>query len=343
VFGIGAELDEGASPADTKNIHIRTVKIKCRLLKCFPKTLRHFLVLLEFSLKLLPLSLKIRPKLIHCHDTIALFLGIILKPLTGAKVVYDAHELESNRNGLKKSLGKIVFGFEKFAWKFIDGFITVSPSILKWYKTNLGEKQSVIILNSPEIKKFKINHKINFRKKLKIQLSKKIFIYNGIIGPGRCIKTLLRVFQDSRIRSHIIFLGYGDWVPYIKEAQKNNSKIHYHKAVSHDEVVALTKTADIGLCLIENISLSDFFSLPNKLFEYIFAGLPILASKNPDIEKLVKKYNLGTVCEDTFENIFAEIKKLESMNSRAKVKNVKELGWLYQERKLLKIYQKVLW
>jgi glycosyltransferase involved in cell wall biosynthesis len=342
VFGIGAELDENAKSENTKSIKVTTVKLACRSLKILPKPYRHLLTLLEFLCKLLPLSCKFKPDLIHCHDTIALVLGIFLKPLTGSKVVYDAHELESDRNGLSKKLGKVIFGFEKIVWKCIDGFITVSPSILKWYLKNLGQKKSEIILNSPEIKKRKPNRNKDLRKKFGIPQTKKIFLYNGIIGPGRSIKTLLQVFQDPKIKSHIVFLGYGDWVSYIKEAQRNNSKIHYHKPVSHSEVVSLTTAADFGLCLIEKVSLSDFFCLPNKLFEYIFAGLPVLASKFPDIEKLVKEYDLGTVCEINIKNILAQVQKLENKNSRKKIKSLKKLSWLQQKRKLLNFYERVI-
>ena len=68
---------------------------------------------------------------------------------------------------------------------------------------------------------------------------------------------------------HIVYLGYGSEKTNYLSYQKYNN-IHIHDAAEHQQVVSLAQSADVGLCLIENISLSDYYCLPNKLFEYIF-------------------------------------------------------------------------
>ena len=99
----------------------------------------------------------------HCHDTLVLPIGLLVKFLTGAKLIYDAHELESNKN-LQSNLNSSVTKFIEFtSWRFVDLFISVSPSICKWYEENLGEKRNVVILNSPEV----INDSAIFIKNLK--------------------------------------------------------------------------------------------------------------------------------------------------------------------------------
>ena len=62
------------------------------------------------------------------------------------------------------------------------------------------------------------------------------------------------------------------------------------------EVVRWAAGADVGLALIQNVSLSYFLSLPNKLFEYVAAGLPVVASDFPDLRRVVEERGLGTVC-----------------------------------------------
>ena len=77
----------------------------------------------------------------------------------------------------------------------------------------------------------------------------------------------------------------------------NYKNIHFHPLVPHHEVVNLIKSSDVGICFIENVSLSDYFCLPNKLFEYLFAGLNILGSNIPEIVKFITTNKVGTVCD----------------------------------------------
>ena len=121
-------------------------------------------------------------------------------------------------------------------------------------------------------------------------------------------------------------------------------KIYVHDAVAHEQVVPIAKSADIGLCLIQNISLSDYFCLPNKLFEYSFSGLPVLASRFPDISALVKKYNLGICCDLDSKSIYRAIKEFEVLGEFPKIDTnlLYELSWGAQEKKLLELYESII-
>ena len=82
--------------------------------------------------------------------------------------------------------------------------------------------------------------------------------------------------------------------------KKKNSNIHLHKKVPHNQVVNLIKSADVGICIIENVSLSDYYCLPNKLFEYSFAGLRVIGSDFPEISNYILSNKLGEVCKINF-------------------------------------------
>lgn len=339
---IGISSNNGASQSchklDAKIISLRLIT---NLPKWVSRPIRHFLMLTEFYIRLLREGIKVKPNIIHCHDTMVLPVGLIIKIITKAKLIYDAHELESNRNGQTKMLAKVTFFIEKKCWSKIDHFITVSNSIISWYEKEFGVKSNSLILNSPLIRKFNSVPNNYFHNLYSISTDKLVFVYLGILSSGRGIDYILDAFSQGTIESHIVFIGYGEMGSKIKEFSLKYSNIHLHDAVPHEEIVATVKNADVGLCLIENVSLSDFYCLPNKLFEYIFAGLPVLASNFPEISNLVKEHHLGNVCDVNFKSIHAEVSKMEKNHPERIASNLSELGWEKQSEKLRKAYMKL--
>jgi len=217
VWGVGMSLDEGSAENSLINIkaEIITLKVISRKLKYLPKLFRHILTFIELMIRVFIRSREIRPQIIHCHDTLVLPIGWLIKKFNRNTIlIYDAHELESNKNGQTWVLSRATLFIEKICWKNIDFLITVSPSILTWYNNNLGKKQSSIILNSPAISNFNSIEGIQklffeknyFNKKFDIPLEKNIYIYLGALTYGRCIDLLLDVFSAPEVNSHIIFI-----------------------------------------------------------------------------------------------------------------------------------------
>ncbi len=340
VYGIGIELSEGAKNVDDGNLCIKTLKIKSRSFTFLPKVARHALTFLEFFFKAFLHSLSLRPALIHANDTLVLPIAALIKVCSRARLIYDAHELESNRNGLSKTLGAFIKVVERIFWPFVDGLIVVSPSIKNWYLTHIGEKKSEIVLNSPFFENTGSGAKLYLRSSFNIPDSAMVFIYIGILGQGRGIDLILDAFRGSE-KAHVIFLGYGDYWERLEGIAKSEPNIHLHKAVEHNKVVEIASSADVGLCLVQNVSLSDYFCLPNKLFEYAFAGLPVLASNFPDIRKVVEDYSLGRCVDLMPESIREGIQWFVDDHGNVKKPDadIKALSWQEQERKLVEFYK----
>ncbi len=342
VNGIGVAHEEGAKlSAITFETKITVVKLFTRTLTFLPRTFRHGLSICELAIKMLPEVIRQRPDIIHCHDTLALPLGIIANILFKNKLIYDAHELESNRNGLTKLQGKLTSFVENLAWRYIDALIVVSPSIDTWYKAKFGPKLSAVILNAPLFSDNYYQDSNYLRKLFKIPPHDKIFIYVGILGRGRGIELITEAFIHHNISAHAVFLGYGELTEALKQLEIENSNIHVHEAVPHSQVVPIVQSADYGLCLIQNVSLSDYYCLPNKLFEYCFAGVPVLASDFPDIRIVLEKYNIGECCELNAETIRSSIRRLEGHDTQFQFADLKPLSWQAQETKLVNLYQSV--
>jgi glycosyltransferase involved in cell wall biosynthesis len=336
---IGVASDEGASLSKNElNVNIIRLRLITNLPKWVFKPIRHALMLIELYVRMSILGIKFKPNIVHCHDTMVLPIGVFIKRISKTKLIYDAHELESNKNGQTQILAKATLFIEKICWKKIDHLITVSDSIISWYERNLGTKSHSLILNSPFINNRHIITDKYFHRLYDIPSERLVYVYLGILGSGRGIDYIIEAFSHENIKSHIVFIGYGELSAKIKKISMEKTNIHVHDSVPHEEVVSIVKNADIGLCLIENVSLSDYYCLPNKLFEYAFARLPILASDFPDISAVVEKYNLGKVCAIDSNSIIKAIQEMELNPPKSTTSDLTELGWPEQAKKLNNLY-----
>ena len=340
VYAIGIQDSERSPDINSVGLKLFSLRLVGKKLTLMPKVIRHAIVFLELFMRMFLICVKYKPDLIHCNDTVVLPIGVFLKILKGCALVYDAHELESDRNGLSPLLGKVIFFIEKKLWRYLDGLIVVSPSILNWYQKKFPVIPSEVVLNSPQIERVSSSRNDYLRDKFDIPTSDLIYIHVGILAPGRGIDNYVRAFK-SQANAHLVFLGYGTLFKKLSDLAAVESNIHIHDPVDHEEVVSIIKAADVGLCLIENVSLSDFYSLPNKLFEYAFAGLKIVGSNFPDITEVLTKYQLGLSVEPTSEGVLDAIRYFETHGiiDEANQDDLSELAWDAQLNKLLSLYR----
>lgn len=349
VTALGVDFDEGGKTAFiNKNIELKTISIasnKLRFSRWLPKIFVHVLIVLELTFKFFFLAKSLRPRIIHCHDTLVLPLCALVKFFTKSKLIYDAHELESNKNGTSKIGGRLTLFVERTLWGAVDGFITVSNSILDWYSENVGFKVNAkVILNSPITPSTGCFKDSNYlRERFAIPADKKIFIYVGILGEGRYIEDLVKIFQNASISSHLVFVGYGKLERFLNEVTAYQSNIHLHEAVIHDKLIPIISSADVGLCLLPNVSLSDYYCLPNKFFEYVFSGIPVISSDMPEMSSLISCRNLGVTCELNYESIIDTVVMLENeqVNVDFDFEDIEDLSWNAQVEKLILLYSDI--
>lgn len=348
VIGLADDSSSGTQMLDGANYF--KSPLLSRMLRNFPRPLRYFFELIEFTIRTVRCAgcFQLKPTIVHCHDTFALPAGWLIKKIYKCSLVYDAHELESNKNGQNKILSKATLLIEKWCWSKIDLLVSVSDSIIQWYCDNLGQKPNVLVLNSPVYDSSNMVQNVSrcenyFVKKYQIPGNATIFIYLGILAPGRGIESCIEAFKGLNNDAHVIFIGYGKLDDFIINAAKKYENIHFHSPVQHHEVVPLASNGDYGLCFVEDASLSDYLCLPNKLFEYSFAGLKILASNFPEIEKTVNKFNLGMCCSPNAASIKNTILQILQCPSTGKVKDISELSWDSQAKKLQNAYASMLY
>jgi len=304
-----------------------------------PRHLRNLLVPIIYFFYFIIPSLKLKPNIIHCNDASPLLLAIACKKLCKSFLIYDAHELESDKNGISPWLSKGVLLIEKIAWKKIDYFVTVSESIKKWYLKKFGYKESQVIYNSPISKINKKQTKNYLKNKFCLPEKAKIFIYCGVIGMGRGLIPFFKYFLNTKCKHYLILLGYWEKMFHKQYSKKikNSSNIFFHPAVKHEEVCGITAAADFGLCLIEKVSLSDYFCMPNKLFEYAFSGLKIIGSNFPEIKKFLHETKTG-FCFKEKEKPSKIIKKIIKNKQNPNFNKLRAYSFSEQSKKISLLY-----
>jgi glycosyltransferase involved in cell wall biosynthesis len=282
---------------------------------------------------------------IQVHDFLMLRAGATLKKITGAKLIYDAHELESSTLGLSWLGAIMVSLWERTLWKHIDGFITVSEGIREVYFTKHRTTPSRVILNSPQTSEpsdLAAGARLSIREELGLPKAAKIFVYLGYLSKGRGIELALEAFPQITKDIHCVFVGTGDLADLVEASAAKHQNIHLVKPVPHTQVVGFISSADFGLCLIEPVAESHTYALPNKLFECAVAGLPVLGSSLPEISRIIRDYDAGTVTNLTVSDIIVSVKSMANSSRRVDSSAVEELTWARQVEKLHSLYADLL-
>ncbi len=281
--------------------------------------------------------------IIHCHDIKPLVAGVVAKYIYMGrkKLVYDAHEHESEVKWLKGFEKQLVAWQERLLIRFADHVITVSGSIARDYRQRYAIKEPSLVLNAPVLSS---TEKTDILKStLGISAGKKVFLYQGALDSGRGIELLLEVFFDAPEQSVVVFMGYGPLATYVESCSATSEAVFYIPAVPPEALLNYTSSADYGLSLIEDVCLSYRFCLPNKIFEYMMVGVPVLCSNLPEMAKVITETGTGVVVDDYDEaSIKVAAKKIISMD-RGKLVDACHAAkdtycWERQEEVLLGVY-----
>lgn len=280
---------------------------------------------------------------VHCNDLSALPVGLLIKLFgRGKKVIYDCHEYETEINGLKGIEKSAKKWLERLLISYADAVITVSDSIANEYTRLYKIPKPRLVLNCPT---YHEQPKRNlFRENLGIRADQTIFLYQGGLSKGRGIELLLEAFSglDSD-KNVLVCMGYGPLEAVIQEKAEQQSTIFFHPAVSPEVLLNYTSSADYGVSFIEDSCLSYRYCLPNKMFEYLMAGLPVLTSNLFEMKRLVEAEGVGIVAEsNTVEGFRKAVTASLDQDYAAIQKNVfesrKKYCWEEQEKVLKEIY-----
>ena len=326
------------------NLILNRFKLSSRKLRknLFFQIIKYF----EFTYGLTLFYRKKDIKLINIHSIALLPLGVFLKNIFKAKLIYDTHELETETTGLKGLRQRLAKFMEKTLIKKCDLIFVVSENIADWYEREYVIQRPVVVKNAPRfIDSIKTNH---FRENLGIKDDSIIVLYQGGLSKGRGVDLLLAAFKNRNDdKVVIVFMGYGQFEEDIKTASKEKLNIFFHPAVNPKIVLEYTSSADIGIHMIQNTCLNHYFCLPNKFLEYSMAGLPVIVSNMKEMRELVEIYNMGIIVEEeSIDALNIAIDKILDSDIKQMKENARrcaeENSWEVQEVKMISEYKRVL-
>jgi glycosyltransferase involved in cell wall biosynthesis len=226
--------------------------------------------------------------------------------MTGAPLIYDAHELETEAYGIGSFERRLSRWTERLLIRWVDRVVTVCDSIADWYEEEYGVELPDVVKNVPDWDLDLISSSDTLRLQFRIPEDALIFLYQGGLSPGRGIHAALKAFGRLHPDRHLVLMGFGVLEDEIRKVSAASDYVHFREAVPPNELAEYTSSADIGLCLIEPVCLSNYFCLPNKLFEYIGSGIPVIVSDLPEQRALIEAYDCGWVVGDD-ENALGEL------------------------------------
>ncbi len=283
------------------------------------------------------------------NDLDTLLPSFLISKIRGKKLVYDSHEYFTGIPEIQNRK------FVRWVWKRIEKWIfprlkyvlTVTPSIAELYHKIYG-------VNVETVKNFPVRWEVKSQPPRDVEnmdVGKKIIILQGTginidRGAEEAVEAMIHL-QDAVLW----IIGCGYVVDILKRKVMNlelTDKVRFFPRMPYEELMGYTSMGHLGLSLDKDTNLNYRLSLPNKLFDYVQAGIPVLVSDLQEVGNLVREYGLGEIIESHDpRHIAAKIQyMLSSPEKRREWKEnlaraAKILCWENEEKKLIEIYKRV--
>ncbi|GJM34133.1 MAG: glycosyltransferase [Saprospiraceae bacterium] len=313
-----------------------------RRLSCFFQKGKWFY--LEYNLRLFFYLLVTPYDLICAIDLDTLGPGYFTSKLKGKICVYDAHEYFTETPEVVRrpwiqriwaALARLIIPRLKYAY-------TVGDQLAQLFEKQYGIPFTVI-RNVPHASP---QHAVNSSKEIKVLL------YQGALNEGRGLEVTIQAMQYLP-NVELWLAGEGDLSEALRqmtEDLKLTDRVKFLGYIRPEELKSLTKQAYIGLNLLENNGLSYYYSLANKAFDYIQAGIPSLHMDFPEYRNLQDQYEVFLLADRLEATYIAQLIQhlLQHPDLYQKLQHnchqaAKTLNWAQEEQRLLRFYKNIVW
>lgn len=319
-----------------------------RRLRMFSK--KGVLFFAEFNTKLFFYLLFKRCDIVTANDLDTLLPNFLISRWRKKGIVYDSHEYYCNMVNVisRPRVRKIWHAIERFCFPKLKHVITVSPSIAKAYQKEYGVDVKVV----RNIPLKAIPTITETRKSLHLPEDKMIILMQGNhIGQDRGAEELVEAMpyvEDALL----LFVGNGSILEKLKIRAGElgvADRVIFHGRVTPEQLFNYTYHADIGISFDKNVSPDHYYSLPNKIFEYIKAGTPVIISDLPERRAIVNQYQVGLIVEEltppkvaeAINTLIRDKKQYNTFKQNCQIA-AESLNWEQEEKVIRDIYKEWL-
>ena len=294
---------------------------------------------LEFNIRLFLYLITHKTDAVSSIDLDTILPGRLASIIKGFKQTYDAHEYftemeELADRKLVKTAWKII---EKITVPFINHGYTVSEGYADLFKSQYGVEYKIVRNATVLIDEIPDTPKEN------------IILYQGAVNYGRGLISLIEAMH--KVKGTLIICGDGDLFEIVKKKiddEHLEKKVKLLGYIQPLELKRYTKSAKIGLTLFEAKGLSNKYSMANRFFDYMHAGMPQLAMNYPEYQAFNKKYEVAKLLDDldafTIASSLNHLLKDENHYQYIRNKALearKEFNWQNEEARLISVYQEL--
>jgi glycosyltransferase involved in cell wall biosynthesis len=299
----------------------------------------------------------------HGHDLTAVVPAWAHARRQRVPLIYDSHEiyLESGPAVHASALTRWTLArIERAAARRSRAVVTVNPSLAKELAARLGVPEPTVVMNCPPRWLPEASDPPRFdhfrgTAGLPIAADAPIVLYQGGFTPHRGIEVIIKALNEPELTGAVaVFLGYGalrEWLVEQAAGPELAGRVFVVDAVPPDALLEWTASADVTGAPIERSTLNHWLSTPNKVFESLAAGVPVVASDFPEMGRIVRETGAGTLCDPAdlrsvaaaFGAIMAlpEQERLE-LRRRTRRAALERYNWETEALKLLQLYEAIL-
>ena len=305
---------------------------------------------LQFYQRIIPEIMKTPAKIVIAGDLFSLPPAIIHKCRHSSRdlrvrLIYDSKELYEELPSLKRKRSSFFFWtlVEKSSVRYVSHVITVNESIADILERN-WRLPTTVIRNVPEAG--------TCPGLPKRSLDNVMLAFSGGLQEGRGLYNLIRLLTVLPPNYELSLLGDGPLRQELEDLTASlrlSGRVHFLDRVKNEDVVDRLSSATIGIYLMENTGLCHYYALPNKLFQFISARLPVVVPTFPEMERIVATYDIGAAVDPTDIRSAAskvlyltrspeEYQRLvENCDKASKV-----LNWQVEKEKFLELIKKLI-
>ena len=264
---------------------------KLRKNRCSP------LFYLEFNFRLFIELIKVKADIIWAADFYSLPVCFFAAKWMNARIYYDSREVYTGIYGISSRplLKRLVFSLEKLLIQRTDQVFVTGKMDMEVISTLYGIHNVHLLRNLPRFRARIFPKHFDFA----VQPGSTILCYQGTLIHGRGISNCLEIVKRLP-GSGLVLMGWGEHIDEYKnmaDSMKISDRVWFAGKIPQDQLIRYTAGTHIGLALIDDVSLNNRLALPNKLFEYLMAGIPVLVSDLPQMTEIVQKYQVGAVIQ----------------------------------------------